>query len=296
MVAEKIKGMPERLQGTLLLVITAMLWSSGGFFIKWVTWNPLAIAGIRSGIAGLFLWFFFRRPSLNWSFAQFTGALAYAVTMLSFVAATKLTTAANAILLQYTAPVYVAILGIFFLKEKPHLYDWLTIAFVIGGMVLFFQDRVGTGGLYGNLLGIVSGISMAVMIVALRRQKDGSPLGSVLLGNGLTFVCGLPFVFDNPPGAAGWAAIAGLGCLQLGLPYALYTIAIKKVTALEASVITVIEPILNPVWVFLFLGEVPGPWSLLGGAVILAAITARYILPVLKSSGAALSVDSRRSK
>jgi drug/metabolite transporter (DMT)-like permease len=274
----------DRLKGIILLVFTAVLWSSSGFFIKWIDWHPLAIAGTRSAIAAIVIRIAFHHHSHNRNLPQLVGAVAYSATMLTFVAATKLTTAANAILLQYTAPIYVALLGSWFLQEKPQFYDWLTISFVGGGMILFFQDHMSAGGLLGNLLAIGSGLCMAVMIVALRRQKDNSPFGSILWGNVLTFFCGLPFMFESSLEVSGWLAIAGLGFFQLGLSYVLYTVAITYVTALEASLVTVIEPMLNPLWVFLFLGEVPGPWALTGGFIILATITARYVLPTLKAS------------
>lgn len=163
----------------------------------------------------------------------------------------------------------------------------MTIGFVGGGMLLFFQDQMSAGSFIGNLLGIVSGIAMAVMVVSTRLQKAGSPFGSILFGNILTFLCGLPFMFDGSPGAAGWAAITALGCIQLGLSYVLYSIAIKYVTALEASIITMIEPLLNPIWVFVLLGEGPGFWSMLGGGVILLAIAVRYMWPAIKQEAAA---------
>ena len=283
MIFWKTLDISERLQGIVLLVITAVLWSSSGLFIKWIEWHPLAIAGARSAIAAIVIRIAFRHSPLSWNVSQVSGAVAYAAAMLTFVAATKLTTAANAILLQYTAPIYVAILGALFLREKPQLYDWLTIGLVASGMVLFFQEQVSTGGMLGNLLAIISGICLAIMIVSLRQQKDGCPSGSVFLGNILTFIIGLPFMFEGSPGIVGWGAIFGLGFFQLGLSYVLYTSAIKKTTALEASIITIIEPILNPIWVFLLIGEAPGGWSLVGGLVIVSAITGRYVLPALKT-------------
>ena len=284
MKADCIFAGSERLKGIGLLVATAILWSTSGIGIKWIDWNPMAIAGIRSGIAAVVIWAVFRQSPLKYNRALFLGGAGYAATMLSFVVANKLTTAANVILLQYTCPVYVAILSALFLKERPDWQDWLTMAMVGGGMLLFFQDQMAPGGLAGNLLAIASGVFMAIMIVCLRFQKDGSPAGSVLLGNVLTFLCGLPFVFDGSPGLAGWAVLALLGVVQIGFSYVLYATAIKYVTALEASIITIIEPLLNPVWVFLIMGEKPGNWAMIGGGVIILAITSRYVLPALKSN------------
>jgi len=264
-----------------LAFLAGVLWSLGGLLIKQVEWNPLAISGARSAIASLVLLAFIRRPRFTWSRAQLGGAIAYTATVILFVAATKLTTAANAILLQYTAPVYAALLGTWFLKERVAWLDWLTIAVVLGGMALFFLDKLTAGGLWGNALSIASGVSYASMIVLLRAQKDGSPAESVLLGNVLTAVIGLPFMFQGALNATSWIGLLLLGVFQLGLSYVLYSTAIKHITALEAVLIPVVEPILNPLWVFLVMGEAPGRWALVGGAIVLAAVTGRYVISAL---------------
>ncbi|SDF02595.1 DMT family transporter [Sporomusa acidovorans] len=287
-------GLSSRLQGIILLVITAVLWSTSGFGIKWIDWHPLAIAGARSAFAAVVIGIAFRRTKLCWNWILVGGGIAYAVMVISFVVASKLTTAANAILLQYTCPIFVAILGVFFLNERPSRYDWLTIVLTGTGMILFFQDQMSEGGFIGNLLAIGSGVAMAVMAVCMRQQKDGAPFGAALLGNVLTFVCGLPFMFADSPGTEGWLALLALGCVQLGLAYVLYSIAIKLVSALEASIITMIEPILNPLWVFLLIGEGPGFWALIGGGVILTAITIRYVVPALKPLNAMVQGHSNK--
>ncbi len=277
-------GRSEHFRALMLLVVTSVLWSSGGILIKSVDWHPLAISGARSLIAAAVIRLAFRREPINFSATQLTGAVGYAATVMLFASATKLTTAANAIVIQYTASIWVALFGAWFLKEKTTALDWLTIGAVFGGMVLFFQDQMSAGHLLGNLLAIGSGMSMATMALAMRKQKDASPFGSVLLGNLLAFLCGLPFMFAGFPGPTGLVALVLLGVFQLGISYVLYSIAIKHVTALEATIITMIEPILNPIWVVLLIGEVPGPWSLAGGLIILTAIVARYTLPAMKAS------------
>ncbi len=162
----------------------ALLWSTGGLFIKIISWNPFALAGVRSLVGGLVILAYLRRPRFTWSFAQIAGALCYAACMIGFVSANKLTTAANAILLQYTAPLYAAVFGWIFLKEKASILDWVTIAVVVGGMALFFMDKLSLGGMQGNLLAIASGVFFAGAIVAFRAQKDGSSLESILLSHG----------------------------------------------------------------------------------------------------------------
>ena len=272
---------PERSRAILYLILTAILWSTSGILIKMVHWHPVAIAGMRSAIAALFLVAVIRRPHFTWSFSQIGGAVAYAATVIIFVSANKLTTAANAILLQYTAPVFVALFSAWFLGERIGWLDWATVLVVMGGMALFFFDRLTAGGLWGNILAVVSGVGLASLVLFLRKQKDGSPLESILLGNVLAALAGLPFMFGPPPDATGWIGLLLLGIFQLGLTYALYAIAIKHVTALEGILIPVIEPLLNPCWVFLFLGERPGSWALAGGAVVLATVTVRCVIATM---------------
>lgn len=270
-----------RRHALILLLLTAFFWSLGGLMIKKVDLHPLAIAGFRSAIAVPFL-LAFRRPRFTWSIPQIGGACAYAGNMFSFVAATKLTTAANAILIQYTAPVYVAIFGIWFLKERPQRIDWAVIAITLAGLVLFFLDELSLSGMTGNLLAIVAGLTFAWMILCLRKQKDGSALESVLLGNLLTALCAIPFMVQQWPTSNDWQWLVLLGTVQTGLPYLLYTVAIRHVTAIEGVLVPVVEPLMNPLWALLFLGEVPGPWAMIGGVVILSAVTFRAAAPQWK--------------
>jgi drug/metabolite transporter (DMT)-like permease len=267
-----------------LALAASVLWSSGGLLIKWVAWNPLAISGARSAIATVVLLLALRRIRFSWSFAQVGGAVVYAATVILFVIATKLTTSANAILLQYTAPVYAALFGAWFLGERVSWLDWATIAVVIGGMILFFLDRLTPGGMLGNMFAITSGVTYAGLVTFLRKQKDASPLESVLMGNVLTALIGLPFMLQGAPGGASWTGLIFLGVFQLGLSYVLYSSAIKHITVLEAILVSVIEPILNPVWVYLVMGEAPGRWALMGGIVVLIGMAARYALSALSKT------------
>jgi len=265
----------------IYLVITAILWSLGGVLIKLVDWNPIAIAGSRSAIAAIVMLIYLRKPRLTWSIDQLLAAFFYAGVVILFVMANKFTTAANAILLQYSAPVYVALLGSWLLKEKANRYDWLTIGLVFSGMILFFLDELDFGNLLGNIFAILSGISFAFMIVFLRRQKKSSTTESVFLGNIFAALFSLPFMTEPLPSLSGFLGIILLGIVQLGISYILYSIAIKHVTALEAILVPVLEPILNPVWVFIATKETPGKWAILGGTVILCSVTCRYAFPVI---------------
>ncbi len=274
----------QRKQAVWFVLLAAVLWSSGGLLIKSVSWHPLAISGARSAIAAIIVAYAFRNEKISWTPTMLIGACSYAGIVLLFVSATKLTTAANAIFLQYTAPIYVALLGSWLLKEKTTSADWLTIVVVFAGMGLFFVDKVSEGNWVGNLLAIASGISFAIFVICMRKQQDSHPFASVLVGNIITFFVGLPFIVEQTMYISNWGIILILGIFQLGIPYVLYTKAIQQVSALESIMIPVIEPVLNPIWVFFLLGENPGMWSIVGGLIILTAITGRYLIAAYRKS------------
>ncbi len=266
-----------RHRSIVYLIITALLWSLGGLLIKGVSWHPLAIAGTRSFIAAVIMFLYRRKFDFNWSTAQIGGAIAYAATVIAFVTANKLTTAANAILIQYSAPIFVALFAHWFLGEKTSKFDWLTIGITLGAMALFFIDNLSVGNFWGNMVALVSGITFAALTLLSRKQKDGSPLESLFLGNILTGLVGLPFMLQSAPNPSGWIGLILLGVVQLGISYILYAEAMKHVTAMEGILIPVIEPILNPIWVFLFFHEAPGKLALVGGAIVLITVTLRCV-------------------
>ncbi|MCF7958738.1 MAG: DMT family transporter, partial [Phycisphaerae bacterium] len=241
-------------------------------------WNAQAIAGVRRIFPLPVLLVFIRRKDFTFFKVQIAGAVCYCITLTCYVLAMVKTTAANAVLLQYTAPVYVALLGGWLLKEKVARLDWLFIAVTLGGMALFFLDDLSSEKMLGNIFGILSGLFFAAMFIFMRMQKDASPIGSVFLGNILVGLVTLPFMFKAMPDAQSWLCLLIAGVVQIGLAYVIYTIAIKHVTALEAIIITMLEPILNPIWVGLFKGEIPGQWALAGGAVVIVAVVTRSIL------------------
>ncbi|MCJ7499813.1 DMT family transporter [bacterium] len=267
----------KRKNAILLLLGAALCWSLGGVLIKWVDWNPMAIAGARSSIAAVVVWAAFPRMKFTWSAYQIAGALAYAATMITFVVATRMSTAANAVLLQYTAPAWVALFSAWFLKERVRRSDWATISIVLGGIVLFFMDRLTFSGFWGNLAAIASGFSFGWVFLLFRRQKELAPYGSLFLGNVLAGVICLPWMLQDVPDPKGVLGLVLLGVVQIGLAYILYSVASRHVRAIEAALILLLEPLLNPVWTFLAIGEVPGPWAMVGGAIILGVITFQAI-------------------
>lgn len=264
-----------RAKAIFYLLIASILWSTGGMLIKMVDWNPVAIAGSRSGISALLMFAYLRKPKFTKSKVQIAGACFYASTVILFVVANKMTTAANVILLQYTAPIWVAFLGAWILKEKTLRVDWLSILMVSGGMVLFFMGDLGDGALMGNVLAVLSGVFLALTVVFLRLQKDGSQIEMTLLGNVFTFIVSIPFILQSMPDLQSIIGIIILGIFQLGISYILFSLAVRHVSAFEAILIPVIEPVLNPIWVFLATGEQPGELAVLGGLIVVLSVTLR---------------------
>ena len=269
-------GKNDRIAGVLMMAATASLWSIAGLLIKVIDWHPLAIAGVRSLIASLVILEFLRRPKIHWSFPQVAAAVANAVTMLLFVVANKTTTAANAILLQYMAPVFTAFIGAALLKEKTRLEHWVSILFVMVGMTIMFANKLDGGQFFGDAIALMSAVTFSLYLVFMRRQKEGSPLESNLMSQWIAAgVCLTVSLFLPMPQFTqkSVAAILVLGIVQIGIPSILIAFAIRRISAVSANLIAVIEPVLNPVWVFLVLGEYPGMNTIIGGTVILLAVT-----------------------
>ncbi len=265
--------MESETKAVIALAGSALLWSTGGVFIKLVDWNGFAIAGMRSLIASFVLLAYLKKPRFNWQFPQLAAAFSYACTMTLYVLANKMTTAANAILLQYTAPVYVAILAWVILKEKPTMDNWIALIVIMGGMLLFFAGKLSPGNISGNVLAVLSGLALASFAVFMRMQKESSPFESVLLAHLITFIVSAPFIFRSAlPGVSGWIGIFMLGIFQLGFASLLFSYGIKQISALKSMLILTLEPILNPIWVFLFTREAPGTYAAVGGVFIIAAV------------------------
>lgn len=273
---------PAHTRAVGLLLGAALCWSLAGVLFKFIEWSGLAAGAGRGLIAALFLlavsW---RSLRFTWSPLQLAAGAAYAACTVLFAMANKLTTAANAILLQYTAPVWAALLAAWLLHEKPTKGDWLTVAIVLGGLGLFLYDGLQLGQTAGVLLAIASGVGFGAMPILLRQQPGGATVEPIILGNLFGALVGIPALLSAPPLApSGWAALALLGIVQLGLSYWLYSRAVRHVTALEAVLIPILEPVLNPLWVMLAMGEKPSPRAVVGGAIVLAAVTARAIVSI----------------
>ena len=262
----------ERRKSLVFIAIAASLWSTSGVLIKLLDWQPVAILAGRSIFSSLVFLIYLRRIPTNWTRWKILASFAYIMTQFLFVTATKMTTAANAVFLQYTAPIYVVLLAFWFLREKPSKADWASMVVIFMGLLLFFGDKLSTNGFYGNILAVLSGVTSAVMMVSLRAQKDGIPAESILIANLFTAIFGFPFVLREVWTVTSWLILLYLGLIQIGIASLLFARAIKHVPALEANLISTLEPVLNPVWVFLFLGESMGISALIGGLIVLTGV------------------------
>jgi drug/metabolite transporter, DME family len=278
-----------RVQGVIYVLLAALLWSTGGVFIKSVSLDAFQISVWRSLFAAVTIFAITKPRKISIDATTLLASIAYAATLISFVAATKLTTAANAILLQYTAPIYILVLAHFILNERITLMQVGTVALCLGGMAIFFLDKISPEGYVGNLLAVLSGVCFAFMTVFLRKKRDDEPAESLLVGNLLiVLICGGVVVWqslENPKGAMhpdvyfGFAVstadsimVAFLGIFQIGIPYILFTKGIRSLRALDASLVGMLEPVLNPIWVLVVIGEKPSVYAVIGGLVIIAAV------------------------
>ena len=262
-----------RRRGLILVACAALLWSTGGIGIKGIPDPALKVAFYRSAIAAVALGLFFRPRRVPKTPAFILALICYAACLITFVVATKWTTAANAIFLQYGGVVWVLLLSPVLLKEPLVKRDAIAVAVALGGLTLFFLGDLDTRGRAGDLMGLLSSFFFAGLILALRRVRGAGAEAAVTYGNVVAALGLLPFVWNDlalTPKSA--AVLTFLGVFQLAGAYALFVAGIKYVTATEASIVGMLEPIANPLWVLLFLGERPSFYAILGGAVVLAAI------------------------
>lgn len=270
--------------GVTAVLLAAVLLSTGGVFIKAVSIDALGLSMWRSLLAGLTIWLVLRPPFPARPSPQLVGiAASYAGMLLFLVIATRLTTAANAIFLQFTAPLYVAVLARVFLGERATSLDIATLAVAFAGMALFFVERVEGASPAGNVFGVAAGLCFACMLVLFRTPGVSGELRvqGVIAGNLALALALVPVNLARgpadafAPAPADFAGLVFMGVVQIGLGYVALTYGVARVDALEAALVNMIEPVLNPAWVWLFLGENPGGLAILGGAIIVAAIGVR---------------------
>ncbi|MDR3312698.1 MAG: DMT family transporter [Spirochaetaceae bacterium] len=283
--------MSESAKGQLSILVCAILWSTSGLFIKLLDWNPLVIAGGRSMLAAIFL--ILIRPIVREKSAPggvtitpcfIASGIVYAATMLLFVTANKHTTSANAILLQYGAPIWAALLGWALAGEKPRREHWFALAAVIIGLCIFFKDGLSGGGITGDILAVISGITFGAHSVFMRLQKNANPADSMALAHIICTAFALPFAIRHPPvfTSTSTAVILFMGIVQLGCASFFFSYGIKRVTAVRTMLTCTIEPVLNPLWVFVVTGERPDLWAVIGGIIIVSAVLSSSLAGRLK--------------
>ena len=297
----------SKLSPVWYVVSAVLLWSTGGLFIKLTSLDAYQVTFFRSLLAGITVLIITRKQGLRINGFGLICSVIYATLLFLFVWATKHTTAANAIFLQYTAPIYILILGPFVIGEKFHLRDLATVIFCIVGMSLFFVGKLELSDYQGNIAALGSGIFLGLYIMLLKHpkatglpasaamdstedQKDPgrglNPVITVIYGNFLLAVVTLPSGIAAIPSITikDFAAVAFLGIVQIGLSYILFIKGVSGGTRpLDASIIGFIEPLLNPVWVFLFIGEQPSSWAILGGAIIVGTVVVHTLMQYRRS-------------
>lgn len=275
-----------------------MLWSTGGLFIKATHLSPLEVSFGRSLLATITIVIFTRKEGLGLNRISAITSVLYAALLILFVVATKLTTAANAIFLQYTAPVYVLILEPLFYKEKFRARDFVTVAVCVAGMSLFFVGKLQAQDLRGNLFALASGVCFALFFLLLRHSKarQVNRAASAIYGNLIAVVLCAPAFFGalrRGISPEDYARIAYLGIVQLGFAYLLFTLAMARgLRSLDAGIIAYVEPVLNPIWVFLFLGERPSGWAIVGGTIIIASVIVHMLFEAKAKRGVAMASAS----
>jgi drug/metabolite transporter (DMT)-like permease len=269
--------MHDRQKGILFIVAAAILWSSGGLGIKAISDSPLKVTFYRSLFAAIALVVLFGRGVWGRRRWKSTGLfvvaiISYGACLTTFVVATKWTTAANAIFLQYAGVVWVLLFSPIVTKEAMRLRDAVAIAVAIAGMALFFVGRLDTRGMSGNVMALISSVFFAALILTLRRENQAAE-SAITWGNVAVALALLPFVAnDLTLTTKSFSVLLFLGLFQIGLPYVLFARGLKYVTATQASLTGMLEPIANPLWVFLLLGERPSGFAIAGAAVVLCAI------------------------
>ena len=279
--------------GIIQMVLCATLWSIAGVFIKFIEMNPLVIAGGRSFFAAITVIVYMAVTKQKFIVSRDTviSGVLLASVFICFVGANKMTTAANAIVLQYTAPIFVLIFSMVLLHKKPRVVDVIAVLLTLAGVTVFFIDSLDAGNMLGNVVAIIAGMFMGGMFVAVGHTKGEEKMSGILIGQLICAAIGLPFIFftENTVSATGIGFLALLGAFQLGIPYILYALATMRCSDVSCVVIAAIEPVLNPILVAIFNKEIPGTISIISGVFLIVVITAYSVIDSKLESKKALA-------
>lgn len=271
--------MTSHQKGIAAIIIAALLWSTGGLFIKLISLDAYQLSFYRSIFSALTFLVLFRKKALIFNFSVFINSVFYAGILILFVVATKLTTAANAIFLQYTAPIYVLIFEPLILKTPLRKINVISVIIAFAGMTLFFVGEISPSHYEGNLVALLSGICFAAFLIGIRKSDESYRVPAIFWGNILIPVLCFNFVYPEfKIEINDLLMTAYLGIFQIGFAYAVFTYSIKRIEGIEAALIAMIEPVMNPIWVYIGYGEKPSNFAILGGLLILATISIRTII------------------
>ena len=272
-------NLSEHNKGILAVFLTAILWSSGGLFIKLISLDSMELSFFRCAIAAVVFALMFRKRILKLNSLALLNSFAYAAVLILFVIATKTTTAANAIFLQSTAPIYVLIFEPLLTKTKWERINIITIVVCFLGMILFFMGDLTPGDIKGNIAALLAGVAFAAFFLGMKKNEPQYGESSIFYGNVIVALICIPFITDmNSISLQDFAMVSFLGVFQIAFAYALFSYGLKRIIAVEASIISMFEPVLNPIWVFIGYGEVPSFYAIIGGIIIMTAITVRTLI------------------
>ncbi len=261
----------------LQMLLCAALWSIAGIFMKYLPWNGFALAALRSLIAGgtFVVYMLLRRMPFILNRRTLVSGILTGSVYICFTVANKLTTAASAIVLQFTDPVFIILFSALFFRQRPKKADVAVVLVTLFGIALFFLDQLEPGYLLGNCVAILSGLFMGAMYMSVGTIPAEERFSAILIGQTFTFLFGLPAIITTKPvfNTTTVLCILVLGVFQLGISYILFAKASRYCPPLACALLGALEPLLNPVWVFLFNGEKPGPFAFLGGVIVISAVT-----------------------
>lgn len=266
--------------GPLMMLIASILFSTGGILCKLIPWSPLAINGVRNLLGGLLIgaYLLATHHKLKFNFKILIGAICMCGVTTLFIVANKLTTAANAIVLQYTAPIWIILLSALILKKNPRAREIITILVVLVGIVLFFIDGIGAGNTWGNVAAVIAGVFYAGLFL-LNSLPGADALSALFIGQLGTGIIFTPLVFKETDfSAVPIIAVVALGIFQVGLAYIFFNLGTSYTSPVTASIINGVEPILSSVLVAVFWGELLSPLALAGAVIVIAAILTYNII------------------
>ncbi|MFZ1517522.1 MAG: EamA family transporter [Ignavibacteriaceae bacterium] len=274
-----IQKLSDHNKGISAVFFTAILWSSGGLFIKLISLDSMELSFFRCAIAAVVFALMFRKRILKLNRLALLNSFAYAAVLILFVIATKTTTAANAIFLQSTAPIYVLIFEPLLTKTKWERINIITIVVCFLGMILFFMGDLTPGDIKGNIAALLAGVAFAAFFLGMKKNEPQYGESSIFYGNVIVALICIPFITDmNSISLQDFAMVSFLGVFQIAFAYALFSYGLKRIIAVEASIISMFEPVLNPIWVYIGYGEVPSIYAIIGGIIIMTAITVRTLI------------------